>query len=755
MFAIPRTERRQGSFESPNLPFRSVARAFFDQGVHDQGFNQIKEWVEGEIYSDGAQISPQEANERFSLPGLEFNEPVNEGFARLLYRRKQKEIARHTIMQQGDKGLASMRGIGSMAVSVIANNLNPLDFAFNFVPVVGQTRYGKPLANLTRAGSKGRIAGGLGKSVKRTSVPFAYKAIASSVDAGVGNLVLEVPLYYSDMRDQTPHTLKQSLASVGLGMAFGGTLSMLGSALRATAGSWNRASASTKDKIIKDVVGSEFDGRLDEAIENADALLEADPANRLHKVVEELIYARTVAKRELNADMPVIQAAAEARIEVEGKLGNINKADLEVIAGKILPDMLKKGDARAKLISKLLDRSKSGELDATDNLASSLHMEHNPNAKGVPEPFASGKFSKDLTLQKLDNIKELLAAVPPKGKRALRGATQERFDLDAEIKQRVKDIGDAQIAKSFERQVERIERRANEEARAGKAYQESKAVNEASTPPVNRNAVKQRIDGLKSKIAEKKKILEAQKAKLEGANVEGGVKSGKINTFHAKESDGTIAGEVKYEMSDDGIPIIRNVTGSEKVKGGGKRAWDEFTNTHKVIQTGKQGDTISGYFVEFIHRNRSEFKDKFEAVPIKETGTAGNRKVGGVTSFKILKRFLGYKNVKLTEGGTGLTFNHVRLTNKNATSGKKAVTDANVEAEIKSLERELEQASESRGKFFEDPEVAKRISDEEAMLATEISRLDAKAPSSLKVMSEAIPHDAIRQATECIIKNAL
>ena len=371
----------------PRLPFSSVAGAAFKQGFHDTFFNVIQENVEESIYNEGLMLTPEEANNRYSLPGLEFNEPIREGLAALKFRRKQSEIARQTVMQQGSNGLLSLRGVGSMAAAIIANNLSPIDFAFNFAPIAGATKYGRASSLMSKAASRGvKKLGGLGKPVSKVSMPAFHRMVSAGIDASVGNLILEVPLYLQNEKDQTRHTLGDVALNVGLGGMFGMGLSGLGTMMRGAARKWAAASPTTKAKALQ----AHFnEAKADEAARIADEVLESDSNVIRQRVIRERAQvALTEAIREAESEVPYMEAAFRTKLIIDSGV-KTGAEDIVDIAKRNLDNLKRHSPVKHKAVSEALPIAETGDDIALDTLARALGVIYDPGSTGrIPKDFA-------------------------------------------------------------------------------------------------------------------------------------------------------------------------------------------------------------------------------------------------------------------------------------------------------------------------------------------------------------------------------
>lgn len=448
MIFIPPQEKSEGQFIKPNLPFSSVASASFRQGWHDSFFNQISENVEDVIYDEGATLTPDEANNMYSLPGLEFNEPIRQGLAALKHRRKADEIARQTALQLGTEGLFSLRGAGSLAASIIANNLNPVDFAFNFVPIAGATRYGRAAGIASKAGARGRMAGGLGRKVSRTSMPAFHRMVSAGVDASVGNLILEIPLYWQNQDDQTRHTLGDVATNVAIGGLFGAGLSGMASAIRAAGRKWFASSKSTRAAAIKAAYAEAI---MDRPPRAASAIIDADLKNIEAVARERAQVALAEAVRQADAKVPDVEAAFAARIVAEGDAGAINSRDLIEVVSAILPDLEKRGDSRVKIASRLLENAEKGDPTATPNLARLFDVRIDEGSRTIPPLF--GETPK--TVKSLDDIGVDL----PKVREISERLRQERGpEIENQIKREVATERNRMIRESYRNSLRNIQR---------------------------------------------------------------------------------------------------------------------------------------------------------------------------------------------------------------------------------------------------------------------------------------------------------
>lgn len=385
---IPPQAKSEGQFIRPNLPFSAVASASWRQGIHDSFWNQIYENWEDSIYDDGRLLTPDEANERYSVPGLEFNEPISNGLASLKFRRKREEISRQKVMELGSEGLFSARGLGSLAVSVVANNANPIDFAFNFVPIAGLTRYGRASAMASKMAA-GRVAGSLddiGRAIKYTKMPAFHRMVAAGIDASIGNLILEVPLYWQNRDDQTRHTMGDVALNVGMGGLFGAGLSGLGSVLRAASSKWVKASKTTRSRAIQAAMG---DLMSDRTAASADMILAADLNNIEIEARAKAQHVLVDAIHQAETELPRAQVVAAAQAAVEDGV-RISPDDLIASVERNANRIKAQSPQVARTVSQLLPAAKAGDEQAASQLARLFDMEVDARAQDLPAQISDG-----------------------------------------------------------------------------------------------------------------------------------------------------------------------------------------------------------------------------------------------------------------------------------------------------------------------------------------------------------------------------
>jgi len=177
-------------------------------------------------------LHPEEANKRFGHLGLTFNEPVFEGEAGLLARRKELEVARQSVFQRAPSGFGP--GAASIGIELLVTATDPLNVASAFIPVVREARF----ARLTER---------FGRTTARV--------IRGGAEGAVGAVAVEPFVLGQARREQADYDLTHSLLNIAFGTALGGGLhavaGKIGDRLRASS---QRAREASLRSAIAEVV---------------------------------------------------------------------------------------------------------------------------------------------------------------------------------------------------------------------------------------------------------------------------------------------------------------------------------------------------------------------------------------------------------------------------------------------------------------------------------------------------------------------
>lgn len=123
----------------------------------------------------------------------------------ILIERKRDEIKRQEVLNRAPGGFAI--GSAQLGTAFAASLLDPVNIGMAFVPVVGEARYLRYLAN---------ARGVLGRTAVRTGVGAA--------EGAVGAALIEPLVYAAKSQEQADYDFTNSLLNVAFGTVFGGGL---------------------------------------------------------------------------------------------------------------------------------------------------------------------------------------------------------------------------------------------------------------------------------------------------------------------------------------------------------------------------------------------------------------------------------------------------------------------------------------------------------------------------------------------------
>ena len=182
---------------------------------------------------------------------LNFDRPMSEEEAEILYKGKKEEAIRNAIIQAGPKGI--IPGAVQFAGGIAAMAVDPLEVASMFIPIVGQAGRGRAIAKY------GKIKG---------------SGYVGAREGAFGAAITE-PVYFSlSQNQQLDYTMSDALFNVGAGLFLGGAIGTVGGAIAAR-------TARTKEVIEMTDYGDVLDVRklADDITETeADAIVRSDQA---------------------------------------------------------------------------------------------------------------------------------------------------------------------------------------------------------------------------------------------------------------------------------------------------------------------------------------------------------------------------------------------------------------------------------------------------------------------------------------------
>lgn len=174
---------------------------------------------------NGEMLTPEQANARY--PGVDFKSNTADSVASSLYKARQDQAMRDSIIARGPGGVIA--GIGGFGSRLLPQMFDPLNVASMFVPGLGETR---AAAILGRAGIESTLA---------------TRALAGASQGMAGQALLEPTNAALDHADQNDWSMSRALIDIGLGSLFGGGLHAAGGAIADRLGVGGAASQPAED----------------------------------------------------------------------------------------------------------------------------------------------------------------------------------------------------------------------------------------------------------------------------------------------------------------------------------------------------------------------------------------------------------------------------------------------------------------------------------------------------------------------------
>ena len=215
---------------------------------------------------------------------LNFDRPMSEEEAEILYKGKKEEAIRNAIIQAGPKGI--IPGAVQFAGGIAAMAVDPLEVASMFIPIVGQAGRGRAIAKY------GKIKG---------------SGYTGAREGAFGAAITE-PVYFSlSQNQQLDYTMSDALFNVGAGFFLGGAIGTVGGAI---------AARSVK---VKETVDMTDYGDVLEVRKLADDITEteADAITRSNEAVAKVRKMYGVMGGQITHDMAVRQFALDQSLQVD------------------------------------------------------------------------------------------------------------------------------------------------------------------------------------------------------------------------------------------------------------------------------------------------------------------------------------------------------------------------------------------------------------------------------------------------------
>ncbi|MGH8466242.1 MAG: hypothetical protein ACRESP_14085, partial [Pseudomonas sp.] len=226
-------------------------------------------------------LGAQQARDKVTAAGLDIKIPdqgIRSGALDVLIERHREQLARQQIMVRANGGSIPVTIAGSLAASL----LDPLNIASAFVPVVGEARYGAMLARATTPLGRAGVRAGVG-----------------ALEGSVGAAIVEPLPLLAAQADQTEYGLSDSLANIALGGILGGGLHSVGGAV----------SDALRRRIATDMPSPEVSPVAGQRQPSASSVSRADLARLFDEDPEQAL--RTGLSRQIESDQASLYRSAE------------------------------------------------------------------------------------------------------------------------------------------------------------------------------------------------------------------------------------------------------------------------------------------------------------------------------------------------------------------------------------------------------------------------------------------------------------
>lgn len=148
-----------------------------------------------------AQAKADEAGAPLEIP----KDGIRESVLDILIERKRDELKRQSVLARSPGGFAA--GTAQLGSALAASIIDPLNVASAFIPIVGQARYGKMLANAATA--TGRLG---------------VRARVGALEGAVGAAIVEPVVLAAATQEQSDYDISESLNNVAFGVVMGSGL---------------------------------------------------------------------------------------------------------------------------------------------------------------------------------------------------------------------------------------------------------------------------------------------------------------------------------------------------------------------------------------------------------------------------------------------------------------------------------------------------------------------------------------------------
>ena len=342
MFSFPAIEPSRGvPIGHVDIPFGQWNSFRFDENSRQTFGGRLNDFVD-DMRDSSPFIPADEANKRFGvqdlegLPGsgLNFSSPIRHDTAYNRRVRKLQELEDMNVRELASHSWYDKKAVGSFFLGAIPGSMaHPLDFAVNFIPFIGQESKAAQASSLTRqfAGPATRLsaqlegldiaAGAISRRIGQGVIPFdTFKfgpLASSSLNAAIGNAVVEIPVAIQNFRDQRIYGIEDAVANIAVGGIAGGSLHLLGRGLSKAAAMWDALPPEARTRAVKTVLAQAMSGEEMNASHVVGTHPEAIKAEIRFDEAATRKEVEVAAKRIDEIDTQIKAAAAEGKAVTE------------------------------------------------------------------------------------------------------------------------------------------------------------------------------------------------------------------------------------------------------------------------------------------------------------------------------------------------------------------------------------------------------------------------------------------------------
>lgn len=210
-------ERANFSYQDYKFGLADTFIAMADETLMHNPSVALSRLLEDRFFSDDEpRLSVDEANEKYSIGNLKFEEPVTETRAKKLYERQKASMERSEILSKGPDGISG--GAFKFGTSLLFSAIDPINIAASFLPSTAV------LAG-ARALKVAAPAWALGEGT------IATRALYGAAEGAAGAAIIEPLPYFAAQRDDLDYGLMDSFLNITIGTVLGGGLHALAKGL--------------------------------------------------------------------------------------------------------------------------------------------------------------------------------------------------------------------------------------------------------------------------------------------------------------------------------------------------------------------------------------------------------------------------------------------------------------------------------------------------------------------------------------------